>query len=215
MLQYQQWLATVPPVAIYALVAVVIGTESIGIPVPGEITLVGSALLASQHTDIHPLIVAACAITGAVVGDSAGYVIGRQGGSTLLTRLSRRFPKHFSERNITAATRAFDRWGTWTVFIGRFVAVLRIFAGPLAGVLRMPYKRFLAANVFGAVVWAGGTTAAVYYLGVLAQGWLHRFSWIALLLATLTAVTATLIIKRKTATPETAASPRGQTDPQA
>ncbi len=43
----------------------------------------------------------------------------------------------------------------WAVFFGRFIALLRIFAGPLAGVLRMPYWKFLTANLLGGVVWAG------------------------------------------------------------
>ncbi len=64
----------------------------------------------------------------------------------------------------------------WAVFFGRFVALLRIFAGPLAGVLRMPYWKFLIANVLGGIVWAGGTTAVIYYVGVVAEVWLKRFS---------------------------------------
>ena len=64
----------------------------------------------------------------------------------------------------------------WAVFFGRFVALLRIFAGPLAGVLHMPYWKFLIANVLGGVIWAGGTTAVIYYVGVVAEAWLKRFS---------------------------------------
>jgi membrane protein DedA with SNARE-associated domain len=52
------------------------------------------------------------------------------------------------------------------VFFGRFIALLRIFAGPVAGALKMRYPRFLAANATGALCWAGGTTAVVNYLGL-------------------------------------------------
>jgi membrane protein DedA with SNARE-associated domain len=69
------------------------------------------------------------------------------------------------------------------VFFGRFIALLRIFAGPLAGALRMPYRRFLAANVLGALVWAGGTTFLVYSLGTLAEQWLQRAAWVGLAVA--------------------------------
>ncbi|WP_223282164.1 DedA family protein, partial [Streptomyces sp. EAG2] len=163
----QEWLETVPAVSVYALVGVVIGLESLGIPLPGEIVLVSSALLASRHGDINPYVLGACASAGAIIGDSIGYAIGRKGGRPLLARLGRRFPRHFGEANIALAERSFQKWGMWAVFFGRFVALLRIFAGPLAGVLRMPYWKFLIANVTGGIVWAGGTTAVIYSLGVL------------------------------------------------
>jgi membrane protein DedA with SNARE-associated domain len=53
---------------------------------------------------------------------------------------------------VALAERVFTRHGVWAVFFGRFIALLRIFAGPLAGSLRMPYFRFLAANVCGGIV---------------------------------------------------------------
>lgn len=192
----QGWLATVPPLVIYALVTGVILIEMLGIPLPGEIILVSAALLASQgHVD--PLWVGVCATFGAVVGDSLGYLIGRRGGRPLFGWLGRRFPRHFSAANVAAAEQSFDRWGAWAVFFGRFVALLRIFAGPLAGVLRMPYWKFLAADVPGGVLWAGGTTAVVYYVGVAAQAWLHRFSWLGLVIAGACGIGTLLLLKRR------------------
>lgn len=145
----QEWLETIPAVSIYLLVGLVIGLESLGIPLPGEIVLVSSALLASQQGHIDPVVLGICATTGAIVGDSIGYAIGRRGGKPMLERLGRRFPKHFGPDQVAMAERSFDKWGMWAVFFGRFVALLRIFAGPLAGVLHMPYWRFLVANVLG------------------------------------------------------------------
>ncbi|MFH0517796.1 DedA family protein [Streptomyces sp. M41] len=193
----QEWLETVPPLAIYLLVGGVIGLESLGIPLPGEIILVSSALLASQHGEIDPFVLGACATAGAIIGDSIGYAIGRKGGRPLLAWLGAKFPKHFSEGHIATAERSFEKWGMWAVFFGRFVALLRIFAGPLAGVLRMPYWKFLIANVFGGILWAGGTTAVIYYVGVVAESWLKRFSWLGLVAAVLIGLTSMLIIKRK------------------
>jgi membrane protein DedA with SNARE-associated domain len=86
----------------------------------------------------------------------------------------------------------------WAVFFGRFVALLRIFAGPLAGALHMRYPRFLVANVSGAIAWAGGTTAAVYYLGIVAEQWLSRFSWIGLALAVVIGLAVALVVRRRT-----------------
>ncbi|MFD4375531.1 DedA family protein [Streptomyces sp. NPDC058486] len=193
----QEWLETIPAVAIYALVGVVIGLESLGIPLPGEIVLVSSALLASQHGDINPYVLGACATAGAIIGDSIGYAIGRRGGRPLLAWLGGKFPKHFSEANIALAERSFQKWGMWAVFFGRFIALLRIFAGPLAGVLKMPYWKFLIANVFGGILWAGGTTAVIYSVGVVAEAWLKRFSWLGLVLAVLIGITSMLIIKNR------------------
>jgi membrane protein DedA with SNARE-associated domain len=194
------FLQTIPPFAVYIVVGVIIGLESLGIPLPGEIALVSAALLASRHTlDINPVGVAAAAITGAIVGDSIGYSIGRRFGMGLFERLGRRFPKHFGPGHVALARQLFARWGVWAVFFGRFIALLRIFAGPLAGALKMRYPHFLAANASGALCWAGGTTAVVYYLGLAAEKWLSRFSWVALLVAVLIGVIVTLLLKERTA----------------
>ncbi|MEU2179530.1 DedA family protein [Streptomyces thermolilacinus] len=193
----QEWLETVPAVSIYVLVGVVIGLESLGIPLPGEIVLVSSALLASQHGEIDPYILGACATAGAIIGDSIGYAIGRKGGRPLLAWLGGKFPRHFGEANIAMAERSFEKWGMWAVFFGRFVALLRIFAGPLAGVLHMPYWKFLIANVFGGILWAGGTTAVVYSVGVVAEAWLKRFSWLGLVLAVAVGLTSMLVLKHR------------------
>ncbi|MGW0084753.1 DedA family protein [Streptomyces sp. NPDC003393] len=193
----QEWLDTVPAGAVYAVVALVIGLESLGIPLPGEIILVSAALLSSQHTGVNPVVLGACATAGAVVGDSIGYAIGRKGGRPLLAWLGRKFPRHFSEGHVAMAERSFEKWGMWAVFFGRFVALLRIFAGPLAGVLRMPYWKFLTANVLGGICWAGGTTAVIYYVGVVAESWLKKFSWLGLVVAVLIGLGSMLVLRRK------------------
>jgi membrane protein DedA with SNARE-associated domain len=192
-------LQTIPPVAVYLVVGVVIGLESLGVPLPGEIALVSAALMASRHSlDINPVGVGAAATIGAIVGDSIGYSIGRRYGMALFERLGKRFPKHFGPGHVALAKQFFSRWGMWAVFFGRFIALLRIFAGPLAGALKMPYSHFLAANASGGLIWAGGTTAVVYYLGLAAEKWLSRFSWIGLAVAVVVGVAFTLLMKDRT-----------------
>ena len=192
-------LQTIPPLAVYFIVGAIIGVESLGIPLPGEIALVSAALLASRHTlDINPVAVGAAATTGAIIGDSIGYSIGRRFGMSLFERLGNRFPKHFGPGHVALAKRLFARWGVWAVFIGRFIALLRILAGPLAGALKMRYPQFLAANASGGLLWAGGTTAVVYYAGLAAERWLSRFSWIALVVAVLVGVGMTLLLRERT-----------------
>ena len=168
-------LQSIPPLTVYVVVGLVVGVESLGIPLPGEIVLVSAALLSSRHElAVNPIGVGTASVIGAVIGDSTGYAIGRRLGLPL-----------------------FDRWGARAVFFGRFIALLRIFAGPLAGALKMRYSRFLVANVSGAVCWAGGTTALVYYAGVAAERWLTRFSWIALVVAVVCGVIAAVLLRER------------------
>jgi len=196
--QVQHWLGTLPPALVYLVVAAVIGVESLGIPVPGEIALVSAALVAvSGAVDIAWVAVSASA--GAIIGDSLGYSFGRRGGRRLLERLGRRFPKHLGPPHLAQAERMFARWGVWTVFFGRFVALLRILAGPLAGSLKVPYPRFLAANASGGIIWASGTAYLVWALGRAAERWLSDFSWIALAVAILVGIGTTLYLRRRAA----------------
>ncbi|OBG49477.1 DedA family protein [Mycobacterium sp. E735] len=192
-------LHAIPPLAIYLVVGGVVGLESLGIPLPGEIILVSAALMAS-HDDlpVNPIGVGVAAVIGAVVGDSIGYTIGRKFGMPLFDRLGRRFPKHFGPGHVALAEKLFNRWGVRAVFFGRFIALLRIFAGPLAGALKMHYPRFLAANVSGAICWAGGTTAVVYFAGMAAERWLERFSWIALVIAIVCGLIAAFALRERT-----------------
>lgn len=194
----EAWMATLPPLAVYAVLAVVIGLESMGVPLPGEFTLVGASLLAISGVT-NPWVVGFAAATGAIVGDSIGYAVGRRSGRAMLERFGRRFPRHFGPAHLARAERVFQRYGVWAVFFGRFVALLRILAGPLAGALHVPYHRFLAANATGGVVWAYGTTFAIYYAGRTAERWLKDFSWLALAVALLAGVTTTMILRRRTA----------------
>lgn len=195
----QALLQSIPPLAVYLLVGGVVGIESLGIPLPGEIVLVSAALMSSHHElAVNPIGVGVAAVIGAVVGDSIGYSIGRRFGMPLFDRLGRRFPKHFGPGHVALAERTFNRWGVRAVFFGRFIALLRIFAGPLAGALKMSYPRFLAANVSGGICWAGGTTALVYFAGVAAERWLQRFSWIALVIALVCGLAAAIVLRERT-----------------
>jgi membrane protein DedA with SNARE-associated domain len=192
----EQWLQTLPPIIVYLIVMLVIGLESMGIPLPGEITLITAALMAISDIT-NPWAVAIAASTGAIVGDSIGYLFGRRGGRALLERFGRRFPKHFGPPHLARAERMFQRWGVWAVFFGRFVALLRILAGPLAGALKVPYRRFLVANATGGITWAFGTTFIIYSVGRVAEKWLKDFSYIALAVAIVCGIATTLYLRRR------------------
>lgn len=192
----EAWLATLPPLSVCLVVGLVIGLESTGIPLPGEITLVSAALLAAAGL-VDPWQVAIAAGIGAIVGDSIGYAVGRSGGRPLLERCGRRYPRHFGPEHLAQAERMFARWGAWAVFFGRFVALLRILAGPLAGALQVPYRIFLVANATGGVVWAFGTTFLVYSAGRAAGHWLKDLSWAALAAAVVFGVAGTIYLRRR------------------
>ncbi|MEU3353890.1 DedA family protein [Streptomyces sp. NPDC037389] len=213
----QEWLETVPAIAVYLLVGGVIGLESLGIPLPGEIVLVSATLLAASQDHINPYVLGGCAVAGAIIGDSIGYLIGRRGGKPLLDWLGRKFPKHFGPHHVATAEKAFTKWGMWAVFVGRFIALLRIFAGPLAGVLKMPYWKFLIANVLGGIVWAGGTVALIYTVGKVAEEWIGKFSWLGLVAALLFGLGSFVVmrIKAKKAARESEAAAGRSTEAEA
>lgn len=146
----------------YVIVFAGVGIESLGVPVPGETTLVIGAVLAAQGR-LTPWLVALVAWAGAVLGDNIGYWLGRRYGRRLVTQPG--FRRVYDERRIAVAERFFARWGALAVFGGRFVAILRIFAGPLAGMNRMPWRTFLVANATGGALWVGVVTTIGVLLG--------------------------------------------------
>ena len=149
---------------------------------------------------LSPAWIAASASAGAIAGDSIGFHHRAPGGRPLFDWLGRKFPRHFGPGHVALAERVFTRHGVWAVFFGRFIALLRIFAGPLAGSLRMPYGRFLAANASGGIIWATGITYLIWFLGLAAEKWLSRLSWLGLVAAVLVGLAITLLIRRKTRT---------------
>jgi membrane protein DedA with SNARE-associated domain len=154
-------------VLLFLLVAV----ESAGIPLPGETALITAAVLAHHHYKIEWVIVIAAA--GAIVGDNLGYWLGRLGGRRLLERFQ--LTRRYSERALPPAERFFKRHGGKTVFLGRFVAFLRITAAWLAGISRMHWWQFFAWNALGGIVWATGTGLLAYWAGKAAADAVQRY----------------------------------------
>lgn len=135
----------------YLAVLLLVGLESLGIPLPGETALLtAAAYAAAGHLSIVGVIAAAA--IGAVLGDAGAYWIGRSGGLALVRRYGRLF--HVDEAKLERARKFFRRHGGKTVFFGRFVSLLRMLAALLAGVTRMPYGRFTLYNVTGGICWA-------------------------------------------------------------
>ncbi len=144
------------------LLFAVVAAESAGVPLPGETALIAAAILAGRgHYSIVEVIAVAAA--AAILGDNVGYLIGRTGGRKLLERWG---PiKRYAERVLPPGERFFKKHGGKTVFIGRFVAVLRVTAAWLAGITHMPWWRFFLWNAAGGIVWATGVSLLAYYFG--------------------------------------------------
>jgi len=136
----------------YLAVFALIGIESLGIPAPGETMLVTAAVYAGATGNLVIEGVIAAAIAGAVIGDNIGYAVGRRGGYRLLLR---HCPKlRIKQSHLKVARYVFERHGGKVVFFGRFIAILRTYAAFLAGVGQMEWRRFLAWNAAGGIVWA-------------------------------------------------------------
>ena len=134
--------------------------ENAGIPIPGETVLLFAGFLA-YHGKIDLLLSILVAIAGATLGDSMGFLIGHYGGRPVVEKFIRRLP--LIAKSFDRSQSLFLRFGQWAVFTGRFITGLRMFAGILAGLFRMPYRRFLFFNFTGATVWA----ITVTYVGLL------------------------------------------------
>lgn len=146
----------------YLAIGVLIGLESMGLPVPGESVLVLAALYAGRH-GLDIVGVVAAAATGAIVGDNIGYWIGREFGYRLLLRYGGYIG--LSAGKIKLGQYLFLRHGGKVVFFGRFVATLRILAALLAGLNRMDRRRFLLANAAGGILWASVIGFGTYAFG--------------------------------------------------
>jgi membrane protein DedA with SNARE-associated domain len=154
----------------YLLLALLVGGESAGAPLPGETALITAAVLASQGKLALPAVVATAA-TGAIVGDNFGYVLGRQGARRLLLRPGR---LETARRGFLRRGEAFfERHGPKTVFFGRWLPFLRVTAALLAGAHRMHWATFLAWNALGGISWAISVGLAGYFLGQAAFAVLH------------------------------------------
>jgi membrane protein DedA with SNARE-associated domain len=157
--QLKSWIDTFG----YEAVFVLVGLESVGIPLPGETALITAALYAATTHHLSIGIIIAVATAAAIIGDNIGFGLGHWGGYRLLRRYGRYV--RLDERRLKIGRYVFREHGGKVVFFGRFVAILRTYAAFLAGTNRMSWPRFLAANAAGGITWACTIGLAYYYLG--------------------------------------------------
>jgi undecaprenyl-diphosphatase len=169
----------------YAAVFLFVAIESLGIPLPGETVLVtAGALAALGHFSIWWVI--AIAAAGAILGDAGGYWVGRLGGIALIRRYGR--VVHFDDDKLSRVRAFFSRHGAKTVFLGRFIALLRTWTALLAGTAQMRYVVFTLYNVMGGITWAALFGSLGYIFGrslPLLERYIGRASLAAVLLIAL------------------------------
>jgi membrane protein DedA with SNARE-associated domain len=178
-------------------VAVIVGLECLGLPVPGETALVAAAIYAGTKHDLNIIAVILTAAGAAVVGRMIGYVIGHEFGYWLLLRYG-----HYvglTTERIKLGQYLFLRYGGKIIFIAQFVPVLRTLAGPFAGANLMPWRNFMFANVVSSGVWAATYGYAAYWAGGAferLQGWMVV---ILVLIAMIVLIAGGLFVRRREA----------------
>jgi membrane protein DedA with SNARE-associated domain len=177
MLELQQLVSTHG----YWFVALIVGLESVGLPLPGETALVLAAIYAASDPSFNIWVLIAVTAFGAIVGDNIGYWLGSRHGYALLLRYGDRIGMF--EARIKLGQYLFLKHGAKVVFLGRFVALLRIVAAFLAGVNRMPWRAFLIANASGGIIWAAVFGIGGYFFGKLLLQLHHALAPIVFALA--------------------------------
>jgi membrane protein DedA with SNARE-associated domain len=147
----------------YWAVAAALLLENAGVPVPGETVLLLASFLAYSEHELQLQWIIVVATIAATVGDNLGFALGHYGGRPVLARYQAFF--RIQDATIARGEGMFARFGALTIFFARFVFGLRIIAGPLAGVLRMPWRKFGIFNFLGAGLWVTVISGAGYLFG--------------------------------------------------
>ncbi len=179
----------------YALVGGLAFAEAalfVGFVLPGETAVLFGGVLASQHRVSLP-VMAAVAVVAAIAGDSAGYEVGRQFGTRLLD--SRLFDRR--RQGLERGRRTLHDKGGRAVFLARFTAFLRAVMPGLAGSARMPYRRFLAFNAAGGLIWAVGFTLLGYLAGASYQRIQNIAGWAGEVILGIIALTVVIFVIRR------------------
>ena len=165
--------STLQTIGLIGLFAIVFAESGLffGFFLPGDSLLFTAGLLSSQgHLAPLPVILVGCFVA-AVAGDQVGYVFGSRVGPSLFRRPDSRI---FKQEYVEKARAFFERHGSKTIVLARFVPIVRTFAPILAGVGDMQYRTFVTFNVMGGLLWAVGVTTLGYVLGETAP-WIEDY----------------------------------------
>jgi membrane protein DedA with SNARE-associated domain len=177
----------------YGLVGLIVGLESMGLPLPGESMIVGAALYCATTGRLHISGVVATAALGAIMGDNLGFLIGHTLGTRLLARFGGRLG--LTPARLRLGLYLFRHHAWKLIFFGRFIAVLRTFAALLAGATGMHWRTFLVFNALGGLAWTSLYGFGAYSLGNAAKRVAGPFGIALGVIAVLLLVAALIFIK--------------------
>jgi membrane-associated protein len=165
---------SIPAWAVYLTVGLLAFGESaafIGLVLPGETALLLGGVLAGTGRVSLPVMVAV-AVVAAIGGDSLGFEIGRLGGTAIR---SSRAGRWVGEPRWRRGEDFVRRHGPVAVLLGRWVGIMRALVPALAGMTRMPYRKFLVFNAAGGGLWATAVVVAGYFAG---SSWQAVLTWL-------------------------------------
>ena len=137
-----------------------------GFFLPGDSLLFTAGFLASQnYLDLNVLVWGS--FLCAVLGDSVGYWFGKKIGPRIFTKEDSMF---FHKKHVERAQNFYNKYGNKTIFLARFIPIVRTFAPIVAGVGQMKYNNFITYNIIGGFVWSFGTVLSGYFLGEIIPG---------------------------------------------
>lgn len=146
------------------MVSLIVFAESgllIGFFLPGDTLLLGAGIIASQGEISLPLLIL-CVVLAAILGDNVGYSIGRRTGHRIFKKEDGIL---FQREHLMRAEAFYEKHGGKTIILARFTPIVRTFAPLVAGVGKMPRKRFMTFNIVGAVLWGAGVVLLGYWFG--------------------------------------------------
>ena len=178
----------------YPVLMAVVAIEALGVPLPGETAVIFAGLAASAGR-LNIVLVIVLASAAAIIGDNIGFMIGRRGGRALLERPGRFYDER--QRMLAIGDPFFKKHGSKAVFLGRWIAGLRVWAAWLAGASTMRWRTFLFWNALGGICWSTSVALAAYYGGKGVESAISQIGLYALIVAGALAAIAIAVIWRR------------------
>lgn len=163
----------------YLSVFLLITLENLGLPLPGETVLVGAAIYAGQTHQLDIIFIILAAASGGALGGTIGFWLGRIFGPMLTDKYGKLIG--LTPRRIILGEYLFKKWGGLIIFLGRFVALLRVLAAILAGLNHFDPLRFFIFNAAGALLWSMIFGCGGYFFGSAIHQIAGPIGWIILI----------------------------------
>lgn len=172
----------------YTLLFLIVFAETgllVGFFLPGDSLLVTAGLLCAVDNVMNIWILNGLLMFAAILGDTVGYMIGYHAGPKIFNKPNSLL---FHKDHLLRAQKFYEKYGSKTIVLARFVPIVRTFAPTVAGVGKMKYSRFLAYNIFGGIGWVASMTLVGYFLGHAIPDIEKKVHWVALIVIILSII---------------------------